>query len=99
MLIIPIMNDVLGDIGVASCWNRLEETARLDLEPPAAFRDALRFHAGNDLWKVVEHARHLRVSLQYRDKQESVTAAHIRDALDAAEIIGIENGTCLESGV
>ena len=28
-----------------------------------------------------------------------MTAAHIRDALDAAEIVGIENGACLEAGV
>src|SRR6516165_5219739 len=97
MLIIPIMNDVLGDVGVASCRNGFEKTAGLDLKPGAAFRDALRRHAGNYLWKVIERACHLRVSFQYRGKQKALTAAHISDALNSAEIVGIENGACLEA--
>jgi hypothetical protein len=99
MLVTPIMNDVLGDIGIASCRNGFEETSRLDLKPAAVFRHALRGHAGNHLRKVIEHACHLGVGLQYRSKQQTMTAAHVRNAADPVEVIGIENGACLEGGI
>src|SRR5262245_39383641 len=99
MLIAPIMNDVLGDVGVASSRNGFEETSRLNLEPPAAFRDALGRHAGNHLGQIIEDAGHVWIGFEYSDKQETMTAAHIRNAFNAAEIIGIENGACLEARV
>src|SRR5262245_58012796 len=99
MLITPIMNDVLGDVGVASSRNGFEETSRLNLEPPVAFRDALRRHAGNHLRQIIKDAGHVGIGFEYGGKQETMTAAHIRNVFNAAEIIGIENGAGLEARV
>jgi hypothetical protein len=44
-------------------------------------------------------ARHLGIGFEYSGKQETMTAAHIRNAFNAPEIVGIENGACLEAGV
>ena len=41
----------------------------------------------------------LRVAFEYSGEQEAVTGAHIRNAFNAAEIVGIENGACLEARV
>src|SRR5262245_23673753 len=99
MLITPIMNDMLDNVGIASSRNGFEETSRLNLKPPATFRDALRRHAGNHLRQIIEDAGHVGIGFEYGGKQETMTAAHIRNAFNATEIIGIENGAGLEARV
>src|SRR5262249_5316501 len=64
MLIAPIVDDVLHDVGVAAIRDPLEEAAALDGDAPFASGELVLRHAGNDLCAIEQYTLHSWIALQ-----------------------------------
>ena len=70
MLVAPVVDDVLHDVGVAAVGHALEEASRLERDAILAAGELVLRHAGDHLGPVEQHALHLRVAPQDRGEQQ-----------------------------
>lgn len=89
LFVVPVMDDLLQDVGVCVCRNGFEEAPADDLTSvPASNR--LQRSTGHDIGKVEQHALHGRVRGQNRCEREAMSAAYVDDAAYPVKIVVLE---------
>ena len=93
LLVVPIVDDVLHDVGVAAGGHGFEEIG--DFGAAAIFQaqraDAL-LRAGNNFREIAENAFHRWIFLQDGGQHHAVSAGHIYQRANAGKIVGLERG-------
>jgi hypothetical protein len=92
LLVVPIMNDVLHDVGVASGRDCLEEVAGRGADAAGkALRLDLRLGARDYVIDVEKDPLHPRMLFKDRGEHGPVATGDIDERPDAAEIVAFDN--------
>ncbi|ORW02750.1 hypothetical protein AWC14_06000 [Mycobacterium kyorinense] len=88
LLVGPVVNDVLQDVGVAAARNAVEKRAGHDAHPVLNIGPAQQVRRRiNNARQVVQHTAGGRRGLQDRGQQRAVPTADIHDRRVAAEVV------------
>src|ERR1039458_2497378 len=88
MLVVPIVEDGLEQIGVAILWNFLEETPRDDLA--AVLHSGLIKYAGRlpqHVGLVEDNAAHAWMTSQQACQERAISRSHIHEQVNAIPIV------------
>src|SRR6476661_1925874 len=87
-LVIPVVDDVLHQVGIASHWNGLKEVPADDLAT-VGHASALEQSGGpgGHVRKVEENAAHPSVRLENGRNHEAVSAGNVHQSVDLGKVV------------
>ena len=97
-IVLPVVNDVLHEVGIRTRGNRAEHVAR---SKSASFHHRLQRavrSALNHVRHLIERASQMRVFLEDGSQQKSVATGYVHDGVNLSEIVSLGHGRAINHG-